>query len=109
MLHQLYKFHLTRHTFNLPERLIVRMAALNGTAEVGLSPVELFEAYLAQHMRSDACKAAPDFVPYAGGGDGAAVPHWFVGWSPSLSRQLEMNLVIHLRKLITLRFGDCLS
>ncbi|KAG8926824.1 hypothetical protein FRC02_008635 [Tulasnella sp. 418] len=31
-----------------------------------------------------ACKANQDFVIYAGGGDGAATPNWFVGWSPAL-------------------------
>ncbi|KIO34152.1 hypothetical protein M407DRAFT_13580 [Tulasnella calospora MUT 4182] len=32
-----------------------------------------------------ACKAISDFQIYAGGGDGAATPSWFVGWSPSLN------------------------
>ncbi|KAG8925997.1 hypothetical protein FRC01_009471 [Tulasnella sp. 417] len=32
-----------------------------------------------------ACNAISDFQIYAGGGDGAATPSWFVGWSPSLS------------------------
>ncbi|KAG8951889.1 hypothetical protein FRC04_005581 [Tulasnella sp. 424] len=32
-----------------------------------------------------ACNAISDFQIYAGGGDGAATPSWFVGWSSSLS------------------------
>ncbi|KAG8991180.1 hypothetical protein FRB94_009798 [Tulasnella sp. JGI-2019a] len=31
------------------------------------------------------CQANSDFVQYAAGGDGAATPHWYVGWSPSLA------------------------
>ncbi|KAG8892660.1 hypothetical protein FRB99_002552, partial [Tulasnella sp. 403] len=31
-----------------------------------------------------ACSANPDFINYAGGGDGSATPHWYAGWSPSL-------------------------
>ncbi|KAG8883892.1 hypothetical protein FRB97_005730 [Tulasnella sp. 331] len=30
------------------------------------------------------CAANSDFVQYAAGGDGDSVPHWYVGWSPSL-------------------------
>ncbi|KAF8595786.1 alpha/beta-hydrolase [Ceratobasidium sp. AG-I] len=32
-----------------------------------------------------ACKRIPGFVPYATGGDGNAVPLWYVGWWPSAS------------------------
>ncbi|KIO34151.1 hypothetical protein M407DRAFT_223817 [Tulasnella calospora MUT 4182] len=32
-----------------------------------------------------ACNAISDFQIYAGGGDGAATPSWFVGWSSSLN------------------------
>ncbi|KAG8926826.1 hypothetical protein FRC02_008637 [Tulasnella sp. 418] len=31
-----------------------------------------------------ACSANSDYIPYAGGGDGAATPFWFVGYSPKL-------------------------
>ncbi|KAJ1306380.1 hypothetical protein OPQ81_007385 [Rhizoctonia solani] len=72
---------------DLEERADASVTPINAATIASYAPYANFAAATycsgTANWSCKACKRVPGFVPYATGGDGNAVPYWYVGWWPS--------------------------
>ncbi|KAG8689750.1 hypothetical protein FRC09_012272 [Ceratobasidium sp. 395] len=75
------------HALAAPVERASTVTPINAAAISSYSPYANFvaAAYCSgtANWSCTACKKVPGFVPYATGGDGNAVPLWYVGWWPA--------------------------